>query len=100
MGYSEGCHRRNRILAPGVNLDWEKYRQLLDRIEGLEVVDLPNKICCEEDPECIVEAAEERNLGTILCSCVTCYRKVGTAAGGRIQMKYFPEILLQALEGE
>jgi len=100
VGYYEGCHLRNRTLAPGIELDWGKYRELLDRIEGLKVVDLPNRICCEEYPERIVEAAEKESLDTILCSCITCYRKVGIAAEGRVQMKYFPEMLLQALRGE
>jgi Fe-S oxidoreductase len=34
-GYFEGCHSRFRNIFPEVNLDWERYRQLLDRIEGL-----------------------------------------------------------------
>ena len=31
VGYYEGCHTRNRFYAPGVSLDWGRYRKLLDR---------------------------------------------------------------------
>jgi len=100
VGYYEGCHLGNRYYAPGVSLDWGRYRQLLDRIEGLRVVDLPSKICCRDYPERVVEAAEKNNLDTILCSCISCYVVVDAVAGGRVQVKYFPEVLLQSLRGE
>ncbi len=100
VGYYEGCHRRYSDLAPGVSLDWGRYRRLLDRIEGLKVVDLPHGICCLEYPERIIEAAEKKNLDTILCSCVGCYTRVRARAEGRVQMKFLPELLLQSLRGE
>ena len=101
MGYYEGCHRRRRdLLPPDTDLNWEGYRELLERIEGLELVDLPNEICCVDYPERIVKAAEKQNLDTILCSCTRCYLTVGRTARERVQMKYLPEILLQALRGE
>jgi len=100
VGYYEGCHTRNRFYAPGISLDWVRYRKLLDRIEGLTVVDLPRDICCIESAERIVEAAKERKLDTILLSCVSGYVAIRGIAGGRIQTRYFPEILLQALGGE
>ena len=100
VGYYEGCHRRYRAVAPGVDLDWGKYRALLDRIEGLKIVDLTHEVCCADYPERIVEEAEKINLDTILCSCRGCYVRVNAVARGRLKMKYFSEILLQALKGE
>jgi Fe-S oxidoreductase len=97
VGYYEGCHRRNQTFAPGVSLDWGKYRQVLDRIDGLKVVDLSHSVCCLDNPEPIVAAAEAKSLDTIVTSCITCHVAVGAAAAGRVQMKYLPELLLQAL---
>lgn len=98
VGYYEGCHRTYHAFAPEVNLDLAGYRKLLDRIEGLEVVDLPHKICCVDYPERIVEEAERRHVDTILCLCPGCYLRAGAVAKGRVQMKYFPELLLELLE--
>jgi len=100
VGYYEGCHRRNQTFAPGVSLDWGSYRKVLDRIDGLEVVDLPHSVCCLDNPEPIVAAAEAKNLDTIVTSCITCHVGVGATATGRVKMKYLPELLLQGLEGE
>jgi len=100
VGYYEGCQIRRRAMAPGVELDWPRYRELLDSIEGLEIVDLPHKICCRPTAEPIVEAAEKANLDTILCSCGGCFSRVRITAKERVQVKNLPEILLQALRGE
>jgi len=100
MGYYQGCQRTYRAFAPGVNLDLRGYRELLDKVEGLEIVDLPHKICCQVYPERIVEEAEKKSLDTILCLCPGCYMGIGPVAKGRVQVKYLPEILLQALKGE
>jgi Fe-S oxidoreductase len=98
VGYYEGCHRNYHAFAPEVNLDLARYRKLLDRIEGLEVVDLRHKICCVDYPEHIIEEAEKRHLDTVLCLCPGCYLRLDALAKGRVQMKYFPEMLLQLLE--
>ncbi len=97
MGYYEGCQIRYNELFPEVSLDWGRCRQLLDRIEGLEIVDLPHKICCAEHSDRIVETAEKQNLDTILCSCNGCYGRINTAAQGRMQVKYLTDVLLEVL---
>ena len=99
VGYYEGCHARNHAFAPGISLDWDKYRELLDRIQGLKVVDLPKSACCSVHPELIVEEARKKDLDTILCSCIGCYIRVGAAARGKVQMKYLTDVLLHALRG-
>lgn len=97
VGYYEGCHARNRDWALGVRLNWARYRKLLDRIQGLKVVDLPRRVCCADHPERIVEEATRLNLGTIVCSCLACQMRVGQAAGGQVQMKFLPDLLRDAL---
>lgn len=98
IGYYEGCHRRNRTWAEGVELNWAGYRKLLDRVQGLKVVDLPHRVCCVDYPDRIVEEALKLNLGTVVCSCPACHARVGAAGRGKIQMSYLPDLLLQAVD--
>ena len=98
MGYFEGCHTFFRSIYPGVSLDWGRYRQRLSKIEGLNIVDLPNKMCCKESAAKIIESAEKMNLSKILCSCNWCYSSLMPAAKGKLQMISLPELLLQSLE--
>lgn len=96
-GYFEGCHSRYHAIFPKANLGWKRYRRLLDRIEGLKVVDLPQDNCCTKYPERIVENALKQNLDTILCPCNGCYNRIGATGKGRVQVKYLAEILLQSM---
>ena len=96
VGYFEGCHSTYRAIAK-VGLEWAKYRQLLDRIESLKVVDLPNNNCCRKYPEDIIEAAEKHNLDTIVCPCNGCLIRLGDQADGRVHVKHFTEIALEGL---
>ena len=97
-GYFEGCHVKYLDNFPGGDLDWSKYRHLLDRVEGLTVVDLPNDICCKDDPGYTVDLARERKVDTIICPCNGCYYRVGVAGAAKgIQTKHFVEVVLQSL---
>ena len=100
VGYFEGCQARYSAVFPGVNFDWAGCRGLLDGIEGLTVLDLPNNICCTKQPERIMEAAEKQNLDTIVSPCNGCYNRLGIAADGGMQVKHLSEILLQSLRGD
>ena len=73
MGYFEGCHTFYKTHFPQVSLDWKRYRQFLNGIEGLRIVDLSNKFCCKRSADKIMESAEKLNLDKILCSCNGCY---------------------------
>lgn len=97
VGYFEGCHRRSRICAPGIDLEWGKYRRLAGTIRGLEIVDLPNNSCCSTNPERIVAEAEKRGLRSILFPCVSCHVRVGTAGKGKIEPIFLPQLLLSAV---
>ena len=89
----------NRYYAPGASLDWGRYRRLLDRIEGLRVVDLPHDICCQSHAMQLVEEAEKNSVDAILCSCETGYGMLKAAAAGRVQVRYLPGLLLQSVRG-
>ncbi len=101
MGYFEGCHTDYKVNYPGVSLNWKRYRQFLDKIKGLKVVDFSNKFCCKKAPDKIIGSAEKQNLDTILCSCNGCYGFlggfIGGATKGKIKAMSFPEILLKSL---
>lgn len=97
VGYYEGCHLRNRHLAPGVELDWAAYRSVLDRINGLKVVDLSAKACCTVNPGKVIEQARKLGLGTIVCSCRACHMRLVDVAKGRMRMQFLPDLLLDAV---
>ena len=97
VGYFEGCHAFVRANYPGGEIDFARYRRLLDRIEGLTVIDLSNKMCCKSSAGAIIESAEKLNLGKLLVSCSGCYFPLSQAATGRVQVLSLPELLLQAL---
>jgi len=59
IGYYEGCHRRTGAVFPEVKIDWSPYRQVMDRIENTEVIDLPNA-CCLTGAEKVIEAAKKK----------------------------------------
>lgn len=99
MGYFEGCHTLVRSNYPAARINWDRYRQRLNNIEGLQVVDLPNNVCCKSSSDKIIESAENMNLDKILLSCSGCYSPLMQAAKGRLQMISLPELLLQSLEG-
>jgi len=100
MGYFEGCKTRYRKQYPGAEIDWKRCRNLLDRIEGLRIVDLPNNLCCSAKPEGIVQAAQQHGLDTILCSCNSCYGSLKAAAQGKVEVKFLTELLLEAVEAK
>ncbi len=99
MGYFEGCHTFVRSNYPAGGIDWGRYRQRLDNIEGLQLVDLPNNLCCKSASTKIIESAEKKNLDKLLLPCSGCYSPLTQAAKGRLQVISLPELLLQSLEG-
>lgn len=98
VGYFEGCHTLYKVQSPGVTLDWQRYRRLLDRIEGLNVLDLPSHTCCKNASAKILENAEKLNVDTLLCACNGCFNFIGQASEGKIRVVSYPEMILKALE--
>ena len=75
--------------------DWPGYRELLDRIEGLSVVDVPN-YCCQVTRDPIYKKAEP--YGTLLTNCVRCYGGLQRNTPPGIRVRSYPDFLLEALD--
>ena len=75
--------------------DWPGYRKLLDRIEGLTVVDVP-LYCCLVTRDPIYKRAEPH--GTLLTNCVRCYGNLQRNAPPGVRVRSYPDFLLEALE--
>lgn len=99
VGYYEGCHSRGHGLAPGIDMNWKAYRHVLDRIEGLKVVDLPNEICCVVAAPRVIDAAVKQGLQTIIASCPAGFSRLTKASEGRVKVRYWPQLVLKALGG-
>lgn len=74
--------------------DWPGYRGLLDKIEGLSVVDVP-LYCCLVIKDPIYKRAEP--YGTLLTNCVRCYGNLQRNAPAGIRVRSYPDLLLEAL---
>lgn len=98
VGYFEGCHSFFESTYPGTAIDWNRYRQRLVGIDGLEVVDVPGKMCCKQSAGNIVAWAERMNLDTIVCACNWCYSSLRQVVKGRVQILNIPKLLVQSLE--
>ena len=97
IGYYEGCHLRAEAVFPGVKIDWTPYRQVLDRIENAEIVDLPNT-CCMIAVEKVIEQAKKSKVDVVTSSCLACWmqlRFASRAAGGP-PVKFFTTMLDEA----
>ena len=97
VGYFEGCHATINAFFPEAHIPWARYREMLGRIPGLTVVDLPNNVCCRGRGEQILKNLWERNLSVIVCSCNNCVRFLEQKAGTTIQVKHMVEIISEAL---
>ena len=72
IGYFAGCHSYGKTLYPSGTLDWSRYRKALDRISGLEIVDIPIS-CCRTSAEKIVANTKTLGCEQLVCSCSGCY---------------------------
>jgi len=98
VGYFGGRAHRRPVYIPDedVDLDWKAYRSLLDRVEGLKVIDIP-RYCCQIAPQYIFQRAENAGLDTIVVSCIVCYGRLVRIAPPRIRIKFLSDILLEAM---
>jgi len=105
VGYYRGCLRQTALYLGGdpnpasSGLNWTGYRDLLNRIEGLEVVDLPDNLCCKANRESIFKKAKREGLDTIVCFCNDCYGQLQRSAPEGMQVKFLSDILLDAMGG-
>lgn len=96
IGYYEGCHARVNRIARGVTMDWTPYREILDSVEGLRVIDI-DAPCCRVSAEKVVAKASDLNLGTIVSPCPACHGRIGDAGRGQVRMEFYSDLLLSAL---
>jgi len=69
VGFFPGCWRERRLVNSELRLNHQVWRSMVERIEGVRVVDLPSHICCKEDPLALVEAAERLGADCIVTPC-------------------------------
>lgn len=97
VGYFAGCPHRRQVFDPKeiVDYDWTSYRNLLARVEGLELVDIP-RYCCSipNGRRYIIDWAKKRGLDTIVTSCTNCYRMLRFRG---VELLYISDILLEAM---
>jgi hypothetical protein len=99
LGYFEGCQRTFRAFAPEVDWDFSNYRRLLTKVEGLEIIELSNQICCVEDPTIILHEGKRLGLESILCLCPGCFLKIkGVSEVSNGKAVYFPQLLLDIIK--
>ncbi|MDO8473279.1 MAG: FAD-dependent oxidoreductase, partial [Dehalococcoidia bacterium] len=101
VGYFEGCHLRNLAYAPGVEINWKRYRTLLEMVEGVEIVDIPVLKCCVIDAENIVANAMRQDLDAIVSPCAACWtwiERIGSRKDFPVRM--LRDVLAEALTGQ
>jgi len=99
VGYFGGRPHRLPVYIPqeDVDLQWREYRQLLQRIKGLQVIDIP-RYCCQIAPWAIFQRMEKFGLDTLVIPCIVCYGRLIRVAPSGIKVKFLSDILLQALK--
>jgi Fe-S oxidoreductase len=99
VAYYEGCYKYQRRIAPGAKINLKSNHELLSRIEGLRVSQVPSNLCCMDDVPKIIEAVNNQGVDTLVTSCTGCYAVLEVASklmGGKPEVKYITEILLEA----
>ncbi len=79
VGYYRGCWGRKKALKPDFKLNFATYRSWLDRVEGLEVMDLPDNLCCFNNVQDVIQIATDNKLDYIVTPCVNCRLNLDTA---------------------
>lgn len=93
--YFEGCHSSYRKPFPQASLNWKRYREFLDQVDGLTVQDMRGGMCCKKMAEKIVAAAVEQTADVLLCACSGCTAAIRAAAAGRLKVMSYPELLVR-----
>jgi len=100
VGYYRGCLGLKKAMNPNFRFDFDTYRSWVDRIEGLEVIDLPNNICCQASPkgrEAVVKMAKDNKLDYVVTPCLECRRNLNEA-GQKVLL--LGTLLLEAVTGK
>jgi len=100
VAYFEGCHTSSRKVFPETSLDWGRYRQFCDTIDGLRVIDLPNTMCCKVQPDRIIDKAVALGVDAVVCPCSGCTPALRLAGEGKLPVLHYTELLVRCLEEE
>ena len=99
VDYYAGCYRfRRRLTAEPVDL--EPAVRLLNKIEGLRVNHLDNKLCCYIPPH-LEQLTGSLTAKTLITICTGCYDNLRgkLREKGDYQVRMLPEVLLEAVRG-
>lgn len=97
VGYYQGCWRLPIERSPDLKPPFETWHSWLDKIEGIEVVDLPASICCDKNPEAVIRAAKKSGVDYIVTPCMGCWGRVYHVREG-MKVMMLHELLLETLE--
>jgi len=97
IDYYAGCYRFRRKVTDKP-VDVQSAVRVLNKIEGLKVNDLDNKLCCYIPPH-LDQLMGSVKSGTVVNICTGCYFNLSTrmAKDGTMQAKMLPEIVWEAL---
>ncbi|MHA1429705.1 MAG: heterodisulfide reductase-related iron-sulfur binding cluster [Candidatus Freyarchaeota archaeon] len=99
VAYYEGCYRYQKELAPGAKINLKSNHELLNRIEGLRVNQVPSNVCCIDNVQKIIDTVNGQGVHTVITSCTGCYAVLGVTSkllGGKPRVKFLTETLLEA----
>ena len=99
VAYFEGCHTSYKRHFSQVDLNWQRYRQFLDSVAGLTVVDIARGRCCKMQPESILAAVQEAQADALVCACSGCNGSLKPLGRGKIRVMSYTGLLAQALGG-
>ncbi len=69
IGFYPGCWRERRMVNQNLKVNVKGWLEMLQQIEGIEIVKLPAKACCKEDTEAVVCSAQDEDVDCIVTPC-------------------------------
>ncbi len=98
IGYFQGCHARGRRIAPQEHFRFAEYREILDRIKGLQVKEMNHKMCCVDFAPQIIEDAEKLGVDQIVTLCNACCIRLRDVAADKVEVRHYLEVLCDAVQ--
>ena len=98
IGYFPGGQHRSWLYAPDRDFEfsWPEYRDLLDTVDGIRVVDIP-KYCCVVAPDAIFNWARKNQASRLVTPCLSCYGGLNRRAPDGMQVDSIYDLLLEAV---
>ncbi len=97
VGYFQGCWKSSKLINPDLKLNYDTWRSWLDRIEGIEVIDiLPHSLCCrfKKSLEVIKKKITDNNIDYLVTPCNACRLFLSRAD---VNVFYMTVLLLEAV---